>query len=183
MECRRKNLVLLHQRRFAGEVRQDFHPGADVFDNRRADKYHFHRSGFQLGAANGNIACELPAIGISQECHVYKPKRFLRGIVHLRSEQDGACAGAENRLILCCEFFYRIEESFFFQELQLCGGFPAGKNERVAIFQVRDRAHFYSFSPQRLQHRGMGGKIALYSQDSDFWCRVLCHSFDDPVCE
>jgi hypothetical protein len=83
-------------------------------------------------------------------------------------EKDCSSSRAENGLVVRGKFLYGCEETFFLEKLELSGAFAAGKNERIALFEVSYGADFQRFSAERLQHRGVGSEVALDGEDSDF---------------
>ena len=156
------------QRGFAGIFGQHFHPRANVFDDRAADKNHFQRLRFQLRGTKENITSQLPAVSIAQNSHVQQAERLLGGILDVSGKENRTRASAENRSIIGGKFLDGYEQTFFFKKLQLRCAFSAGKNQRVAFCKVGDRAHFKRFRAKRMQHRGVSRKVPLNSQYPDF---------------
>src|SRR5439155_6837713 len=133
MEGRGKDVALLNESRFAGIFGEDVDSGAHALDNGSADENHFHRFGFELGGSEKNVAGELAAISIAQNSHVQKAQRRLWRIGDVCGKENCASAGAEDGRIVRGEFFDGFEETFFHEELQLGGAFPAGKDKSMSL--------------------------------------------------
>ena len=175
MESRSQHTSLPDQRRLARIFGQDFDSRPDLIDDRPANEYHFQRLRFQFGRTEENVAGQLAAVSIAQHRHVQKAERVLRRVFHRSGKQDCTGTCAENRMLVRSKFLDRFEQTFFLQELQLGGGFAAGKNQRVTFVEIGDRADFESLRAERMQHRSVSRKISLHSQNSDS-CNIA-HKF------
>src|SRR5260221_14232803 len=182
MESGSNDGSLPYQCGFPGILGKNFKARSNTVNDRAANEDHFHGPGFKFGSAKETIACELAALRVAQNGHVEDAERFLRRIFYVSRKQDCPCAGAENRMVVRSKFLYSVEQAFFLQKLQLRGGFPARKNQRVALFEIGDGADFHRLRTKRLKQRGVRGKVTLDGEDSDFELFHVCHSFVPDVC-
>src|SRR5260221_840434 len=173
MKRRGEHVSLLHQRRFPFVTGEHFNALPHFLNDWPADENHLQRLFLQRAWAEKDVACQLAAVAVAQDCHVQQAQRFLRRIVHLRSQQNSTGARAENSSALPGKLSNRVKQAVFLQELQLRGRFSAGQNNAVAPFQICNGAHLYRLCAQRLQHRRMRRKIALYCNDSNLHRPIL----------
>src|ERR1700688_621293 len=180
MKSRGEDASLPDQRWLARIFGQDFDARADVIDDRPTNEYHFHRLRLQLCRTEEDVAGQLAAVSVAQHRHVQKAERVLRRVLHRGGKQDCTGTGAENRMLVRSKFLNRFEQTFFLQELQLRGGFAAGKNQRVTFGEIGDSADFEGLRAEGMQHRSVSGEISLDGEDSDFGFFYLCHSSAHP---
>ena len=86
---------------------------------------------------------------------------------HLAGKQDGASAGAEDRLDCAQNSSERLEEVLLLEELEHGGGFAAGQNQAIKISQVVRFAHLDGVGARIGECRGVCGVVALNRQDAD----------------
>ena len=86
----------------------------------------------------------------------------------MSGEKNCAGTSAEDGVALVGEFANGIVKALFLKELQLRGALAAGKDEAVAGFEVADGADFEGVCTEGLQGSGVGGEVALHSEDADF---------------
>jgi hypothetical protein len=168
MEGGGEKIVFLDQRRLAGMASEYRDARTDAFDNGTADENHFERIFFQGAGAKENIAGELAAVAVSEDGHVEKAERGLRGIVNMSGKENCAGTSAENGVTGVGEFADGVVQAFFAEELKLRGGFAAGKDQAVAGFQIVDCADLDGVGAEGLQSGGVGFEVTLNSEDSDF---------------
>jgi hypothetical protein len=120
--------AFLDQSGSVGVFGQDLDVGRDGVDYGSTDEDHLE--GFRLEFAWGeeNVAGYLTAVGVAEDCHIEEAERILGGVFDVGGEEDGSGAGAEDSVAGGGEFFDGVGKAFFLEELQLGGGFAAGKN-------------------------------------------------------
>src|ERR1700676_294960 len=168
MERRSHDASLLHQRGLAGVFGQHFDSWRHTVNDRPADEHHLQRFALELARSEEDITRELAPVSVPQNRHIKNPQRVLRRVFHVRGQQNGSGAGAEDGVAVSGKFLDGHSKPFFLEELQLRSRFAARKNQPVAPGQIRRRAHLDGVRTQLLQHRGVRGKIALHRQYPDF---------------
>ncbi len=172
MEGSREQVVLPYEDGFACEFSEDLEIGAYALDDRSPDENHFHRSVFQSGWTEENVAGDLAAVGIAKDGHVHQTQRTLRGIFYFRGEQDCAGAGAKDGPTVGGELANGVRKAFSLEKLKLRCALAAGKNQTIAVFKVDDGAHLNGIGVEAPEHRGVGLEITLNGKNSDFQLNV-----------
>jgi hypothetical protein len=163
-----KKIVFLDECRLAGMAGEHVDPGANAFDDRATDENHFERIFFQSARAEENIAGDLAAVAVAEDGHIEKTERRLRRIVDMSGEENSAGASTEDGVADVGEFADGVVQTFLAEELELRGGFAAGKNQAVAGFEVVDDADLDGVGAEGLQSGGVGFEVTLNSEDADF---------------
>jgi len=102
----------------------------------------------------------LTAVAVAKNGHVEELEGILFGIFDFVGEEDGAGTGAEDGAIVLGELADRVVETFFFEELELGGGFAAWKDEAVAASEVGDGADFDGVGAELVEDFGVGVEVA-----------------------
>src|SRR5277367_2509693 len=125
---------------FADEDRESvaggegFDIGAGAGDARGADEDHLERAAFEFCRRGEDGGVDLAAVGVALDGDIEGGEGGLRGVFYVFGEEDRAGAGAEG----WCGFnegFERIEEAVTLEALQKGGGFAAGDDEAVEIYE------------------------------------------------
>ena len=67
-----EEIFILYQDGFAGVFGEDFEGVAGAFDDGTADEDHLHRSGFEFGRAEEDVAGDLAAVRVAENGHVHE---------------------------------------------------------------------------------------------------------------
>src|SRR5437879_2334867 len=161
-----EEIFILYQDGFAGVFGEDFEGVAGAFDDGTADEDHLHRSGFEFGRAEEDVAGDLAAVRVAENGHVHEAKRGLRGIFDFGGEQDCAGAGAKNNAAGVCEISNGVVEAFFLEKLELRCAFTARKGKAVALFEIGDGADFERLRAEFAEARGVGFEVTLNGENS-----------------
>jgi hypothetical protein len=168
---------LAHQAWESLPMGQSFDAGADLDDAWGADEDHLQRTAGEGGFGDLNAGVDLAAVGITLDDGVQQPQGALRRIDHFAGKQDGASAGAEDGLF-AAKLLQRFKEVALFEELEHGGGFPAWKDEAVEFCKLLGLADFRGLGAGLGEGLGVGGVIALDSEDANFgfYCHAHHHS-------
>ena len=114
----------------------------------------------------GDPAVDLTAVGVAFDRHIDHAEAFLRGVLHIGSEQNGPGAGAEDGLLLR-EAAERFLEIHVIQELEHGSALAAGNYKTVEIVELFGGADLDGVGTGTGQGALMSFEIALQRENAD----------------
>jgi hypothetical protein len=164
--------ALFHKYRISMILGEHLYSGSRAPDDGGADEngLHIARSGALLklraGLDGGDAAVDLAAVGIAFDGHIDKAKAFLRGVLHVGSEQNGPGTGAEDGLLLR-EPPQRLLEIHVIEELEHGGALAPGDYETVEVVELVGGADLNGFGTGAREGALVGFEIALQGENAD----------------
>ena len=126
------------------------------------------------GGEDGGV--DLAAVGVALDGDVEGGEGFLRGVLDVLGEEDGAGAGAEGGGGLD-EGLEGVEEAVALEEFEEGGGFAAGDDEAVEIGEFGWSADELCGDAEGSERFGVGFECALQGEDADGeWVYGTCCS-------
>jgi hypothetical protein len=172
VECGNQMFALFDKDRISMIFGEHLYSGARAPDDGGADENGFNitRPGALLKLRarfdSSNPAIDLSTVGIAFDRHIDDAEAFLRGVLHVGSEQNGPGAGAEDGLLLR-EPAQRLLEIHVIQELEHGGALAAGDYQTVEIVELFGGSDLHSVGTGASEGALVGFEIALQGEDAD----------------
>ncbi len=165
-------ITLFHKDRISMILGEHLYSGTRAPDDGGADEngLNIARAGALLkllaGLNGGDPAIDLTAVGIAFDGHIDDAEAFLRGVLHVGGEQNGAGAGAEDGLFLR-EAAQRLLEIHVIEELEHGGALAPGNYKTVEIVELFGGADLDGVRSGAREGALVGFEIALQGEDAD----------------
>src|SRR5579884_2713797 len=167
--------ALLHQHGRVLITRQNARVLAETANDRGANEHRLQFPALQpaprLRMQAHDAAVDLPSVGIALHIQIHQPQRALLRPRNTLSQQDGARAGAENRLLLA-ETAQWLEQVLLIDQLEHGRALAAGDDQAIDISELRRRAHRFRLRTGAPQCIFVGFEIALEREHADAHCRA-----------
>ena len=172
VECGNQMVALFHKDRISMILGEHLYSGPRAPDDGGADEDGFNiaRAGALLKLLarldGSDPAIDLAAVSVAFDRHVDHAEAFLRGVLHIGSEQNGPGAGAEDGL-LPREPAKRLLEIHVIQELEHGSALAARNYQTVEIVELFGGADLDGVRSGARKGALVGFEIALQGENAD----------------
>lgn len=168
MKSGSEDFAFLDESGLALMLREDGDTGSDFFYDGATNEDHFEWFLLERTGTKEDVTGKLATIAIAENGHIQKFEGILRGVFHVRGQEDGAGAGTEDGVAVCRKSTDGVVKPLFLEELELRGAFAAREDQAVAAREVSDSADFDGVYAELVEHGGVRLEVTLDSEDADF---------------
>ena len=168
MECGGHEFALAHKGGLFIAMGENFDVGSGLKDARGADEDHFELVAGEFGVREKDGRVDLPSVCVALDDCVEDAETGLGGIADLARQENCTGACAEDWVGLA-EILEVVEQVAPFKKFQHGAGFAAGNDQPVKAFEFFTLADLYRDCTGIGEGGGVGGIVALDSQNANAW--------------